>query len=160
MASVGIHPNTLYLYGIDLVGNDDSNPAANKEDLQQPILVHEVLDATLLEAVLHGSADGNRRQVAACYAVREMKKHCAAQPCYFFILQGIVHGGINISLTRDRAVAKLSEFGEAKDKGIRSTTVQRMEGHRTVFPSFTTPRRLLPLPLSSFSFPTNRRRVV
>jgi hypothetical protein len=61
MASVGIHPNTLYLYGLDLVGDDDGGPAANKEDLQQPILVHKVLDATLLEAVLHGSADGNRQ---------------------------------------------------------------------------------------------------
>jgi hypothetical protein len=36
------------------------------------------------------------------------------------MLQGIVHGGMNISLTRDRAVAELSELCEAKEKGIRS----------------------------------------
>jgi hypothetical protein len=46
MASVGMYQNTSHMYGIDLVGDDDSGPGAKKEDLPQPILVLEFMDAT------------------------------------------------------------------------------------------------------------------
>jgi hypothetical protein len=43
------YPKTLHLYGVDLVGDDDdSGPAADKEDLQQSILVPDLMDATFV----------------------------------------------------------------------------------------------------------------
>jgi hypothetical protein len=46
MASVGMYPNTSHMYGIDLVGDDATGKGAKKEDLPQPILVLEFMDAT------------------------------------------------------------------------------------------------------------------
>jgi serine/threonine protein kinase len=123
MARVGIHPNILHLYGIDLVGDAGGGPATNKLDLLRPILVLELMDATLY-AVLHGNADNGQRPLASSHMVGWMKGIASALE--FLHLQGIVHGNIkslNILLTRDLAVAKLSDFGEAKEKIIRSTTV-------------------------------------
>jgi serine/threonine protein kinase len=126
LARVGIHPNILQLYGFDLPGNDGGDgPIFNKQD-RRPPLVLELMDTTL-STVLHGHADGGVDQSpppSAAAMVGWMKGIASALE--FLHLQGIVHGNIksrNVLLSRDRAVAKLSDFGEAKEKGMRSTTV-------------------------------------
>jgi serine/threonine protein kinase len=76
---------------------------------------------------LHGRADGGVVQSpppSAAAMVGWMKGIASALEILH--LQGVVHGNIkspNVLLSRDRAVAKLSDFGEAREKGMRSTTV-------------------------------------
>jgi serine/threonine protein kinase len=82
------------------------------------------MNATLY-AVLLGSTDEGRRPLAAPHMMTGWMKGITLVLEYLH-LQGIVHNDIkslNILLTRDRAVPKLSDIGEAKEKGIRCTTV-------------------------------------
>jgi serine/threonine protein kinase len=109
MARMGIHPNILHLYGFDL-GRGAKNES-------RPMLVMELMDTTLYAALhsvktlTHGALIGLMKGIASALE--------------FLHLQGIVHRDIkslNILLSRHCTIAKLSDFGEAKENGLRFTT--------------------------------------
>lgn len=105
MARMSIHPNILHLHGFDLEGSP-------------PMLALELMDITLYAALRSPERYENLKPLNLMKGI--------ASAIEFLHLQGIVHRDIkslNILLSKDSTVAKLSDFGEAKAKGLQSTTM-------------------------------------
>lgn len=111
-ARCGIHPNVVQILGFEA-------EFSNREIRQRPLLILELMETTLRKALSEGL-------LGTSLVTRARLLRGIADALEFLHLQGIVHGDIkslNILLGDGRTVAKLSDFGEAREKGLGDTTM-------------------------------------
>lgn len=106
MPQCGIHPNILQVYGFCTTSKKTG-----------PFLVMELMRTTLFDAIRAGMLSSMGQRATLLSGV--------ASALEFLHLQGIVHRDVksmNILLSEDLRMAKLSDFGKAKEKGLMTTT--------------------------------------
>jgi len=113
MARCGIHPHIVEVKGC--------SPSLTK--IERPIIVMELMRTTLFDA-LHYPSTSRGKTYLESYSERMKVLRGIAGAIEFLHLQGIVHHDVktlNILLDKGRELAKLTDFGEAKVKGLKTT---------------------------------------
>jgi tRNA A-37 threonylcarbamoyl transferase component Bud32 len=114
LARCGVHPNIVQIFGCH----------AKLDQVERPFIVMELMHINLYMAL------GNPKELSSSLQDRVKLLLGIASALEFLHLQGIVHRDVksaNILLHGTYNIAKLSDFGEAKEKGF-DTTVASTEG--------------------------------